>query len=559
MASALGRSLRYFLLAAANTSVFGAAACTTVEGGVSGFGEKVLRPEDSYVDGPGRQLATGVFTQFALDPVAPTGPHVISFQHKDAGVALVSIPFDGTPSCELGPAIAYSVFASTGEVPRRISYLESGGSKRLSGLLRFGDYECQHYMDPIPDATLPAQTGDAQSFLTLTGPGELLRLNPWQETKQVLAQNVQQYEISNHQKLPPKSMWLLESGKLLLRDVEGKELASFGEQVAEYRAFSASPEGTAWVAMYAEPGGIFMVPDTLGMPTRIADTGCALALLSSPVEARGPWLSYFSPCEKGALALQHLGTNERLNIAEGVTTVPRFVNTVLGLSLLYLQGGNGRVGTLTLTPFRGMPLKVAELVDWRVVGPGAGDKLRVLADSDGSVGRLVDIDLKTQAVSELATRVLPDFGLGLLINFDGKTGDWAQVDAAGSVRTITTGVPFHSPLVVKDWVLALDHMSGPTGRLVALNPTLSSLTPVAEGVPPGGFSIVEESPVALYITRYQAELGTGQLRAQLLTTGDDLAVSEGVGEFEVTLWPKPGVLYAIPTGARQGLWFAAAR
>jgi len=127
------------------------------------------------------------------------------------------------------------------------------------------------------------------------------------------------------------------------------------------------------------------------------------------------------------------------------------------------------------------------------------------------------------------------------------------------VRTLAQGVPLHTPVVVKDWVLALDNMSGKTGRLIAFNSGLTKLTPIAEGVPIGGFSIVEESPVALYLTRYSADLGTGQLRAQLLTTGDDLPVSDGVGDFEETLWPKPGVLYSVPSGARQGLWFAAAR
>jgi|GEM_PF-1675705 len=559
MSSALDVTRRYFLALACGGSGFGALACSSVEGGVSGFGEKVLRPENTYVEGPGRLLASGVYSQFALDPLGPTGPHVIGFQRKDSGVSLVSIPFEGGASCDLGPAVAFSVFSSNGDTPRRISYLESPGSKRLSGLLRFGDYECNHYLEPIADTTLPSRGGDPDRFLSLSAQGELLLLDPWLETKKVLAEGVAQYEFVTHPKFPPKSMWLLESGKLWLRTADGTELGHFGEGVREYRAFSASPEGTRWVAAYADPTGIFLVDDTLAAPTRIEEAGCALALLSGSGDARGSWLSYFSPCDKGALALQNLGSEEKVSVAEGVSTVPRFLTTSLGLSLAYLVGGNGRVGTLTLSPFRGMPVKLAEQADWRVVGPATGDKLRALVESDGSVGKLVDIDVKTQGVTELAVRVRPDFALGLLINFDGQVGDWAQIDTNGRVRTLAQGVPLHTPVVVKDWVLALDQMSGETGRLIAFNSGLTKLTPIAEGVPIGGFSIVEESPVALYLTRYTASLGTGQLRAQLLTTGDDLPVSDGVGDFEETLWPKPGVLYSVPSGASQGLWFAAAR
>jgi hypothetical protein len=543
------------------TSAAACLACSALETGIGGFGETVLLPSDSYVEGPGRKLAAGSFSQFALDPVEATGPHVISFRHQNGLTELVSLPFEGGPPCSLGPAVAYSVFASTGERPRRISYLESRGSSALLGKLRFGDYACRHYLEPIEDAQLPLYAGDPSRFLTLTGRGELFRVDPWQQVRTTVAEGVRSYEPVSHSSLPAGGLWLLEEGKLVLRDAEGLQRASFGDGVTEYRALTET-RAHPYVVAYSDKAGTSLVARGLASIVRLDEPACAFSTLSGSRETNDAWLAYRAPCEEGLLVLQELSGRERVEVAPSVTAAPRFLLGAGGkANLAYLVGGNGRVGRLMLGPLREPAREVSAAADFRSLSVPRAGVLRLIVDSNGQAGSLVEVDSETFERVTLAERVTADFSLGYLANFDGLVGDLLRADSDGRVRIVTQGVPQHAAVITEERVLFLDSFAAGTGRLVLANsddPAFERLITIAQGVPPNAFRLVQESPVALYLTRYDVTTASGQLRGQLLTTGDDLPVADNVREFYATLWPKPGVLYSA-VGAAEGLWFAAAR
>jgi hypothetical protein len=67
-----------------------------------------------------------------------------------------------------------------------------------------------------------------------------------------------------------------------------------------------------------------------------------------------------------------------------------------------------------------------------------------------------------------------------------------------------------------------------------------------------------EQPRALSFLR-QSDTGYYSLRAYLIDAELELTVHNAVSEYRIVPWPAPGILYAVPTGDDQGLWYAKAR
>jgi hypothetical protein len=67
------------------------------------------------------------------------------------------------------------------------------------------------------------------------------------------------------------------------------------------------------------------------------------------------------------------------------------------------------------------------------------------------------------------------------------------------------------------------------------------------------------SSVLIYLDEFDVRTGAGKLHALLLDSGDRLRLSNDVGAYVEMGLPKPGVLYRVERGSRQGLWFAGAR
>ena len=131
----------------------------------------------TYLDLPGRRIATGHFQNLYVDGTEPANAYFIAKEVQVDPPRFALFPFLGGPGCRTGRADSLPKFTRS-PLPSFVSFLENaaGGNPRR---LHFINSRCEEPLPPIDDSALPfSSLTDPPGYLALAN-GDLLFLEPW--------------------------------------------------------------------------------------------------------------------------------------------------------------------------------------------------------------------------------------------------------------------------------------------------------------------------------------------------------------------------------------------
>jgi hypothetical protein len=239
----------------------------------------------------GRQeLAEGRY--YVLDLLAD-GPRAYALAlDEDRERALTILPLRGT-ACSVGQVAAYVAMQSSRGL-RIATFDAAEGPRRMQVV----DARCEPKLEPLDDV-IDLRAHDGKVLVT-TAAGSLYALDPWGGSTRLVSDSVSRR--GSAVRLPgaplgtPRPLWLLEGDRLVLRDLEGRELDRAGNQVTE---LAVGRLGAGMIFSDAE--GLHHA-DESGRIERLGDGGCTLRYATLVRGDRPVDLALLrSPCESGRL------------------------------------------------------------------------------------------------------------------------------------------------------------------------------------------------------------------------------------------------------------------
>jgi hypothetical protein len=460
-----------------------------------------------------RNLLDGPVHEIAVEGSVDGGAVVLALTDDDR---LLVTPFEGGTSCAVPDVAWYRTLGIgfAGEVSvrdwdPRVPLVDDLGN------VHFSETSCEPRPPVLEGAGEPLRTvsglpapvqvlradgisGPIAEFVARTGDGRVVALDPWSGAARALATGVTEAVLAFER------LWVVESGSLVLRDLDGGEINRGGAAVVET---SFAPDGSE--AAYVDADGLFILEPT-GDPVLVEADACRPEYL-------GPTsMAYLSPCiDRRLVVLDRLDGERRVYASEvadvrGVGSWTFFVTSP--------DPGPG-VETLWGFPPRGTPSLVAESADLERIVPLDPTTFLVLVEIEGGTGRLV------------AWRN------------DGTTDEWNA-----AVADFATG-PGH--------VAFLGDFEGSSGTLYLTERSKEATLEVARRVPVRGFRFSPADPILGYLTGFEPESGLARLEMLILATGQRIVLDEEVAEFRETFWPSRGVLYSVRGEVDAGVRFAA--
>jgi hypothetical protein len=152
-----------------------------------------------------------------------------------------------------------------------------------------------------------------------------------------------------------------------------------------------------------------------------------------------------------------------------------------------------------------------------------------------------------------------------LINFDGIAGDLASFDAQAGYDVLARGIPpslaERASIKGTRQYSRIDRFDGNAGRLLLGTQSGDPRTwnGVGDDVPPDLVLFSWFMPALVFIEHWNADTRTGDLVAYNYALDARSKIAEGVSSFDLTSYPFDGVVYTVPRGDAQGIWFSKAK
>jgi hypothetical protein len=529
-----------------------------------------------YFDGPGSQLSAGPWNRVVVDLDVETLYHVGARRSDDEEPTFHLFGADARQGCEVAPNAGTWLMGKPRLAPYRLLPFVEDMDERGRGRLRFTTLDCAVQDLVLEDAGRPYPRLYDRGYLIPTGRGYTFA-DPWQGEARVIARDLTDVLI-----------WEAD-GVLLWAD---DELKSFSEQFDVGSEWGSSPVAAVPIQRVS-----FLVEDAdglhhVGLDRQTLEIGHEQVLpgacnlqRSTVVASDGSsiWVAVQQPCDDPKPSILHLDSVS-LEVLDSFQlpfeTDARYVRALVGtavdgeavpLAAVYLTDvGDDGLGTLWA---------------WRA-GAGEPFELGEHADLDGAVLKAPDsgwdglAEVNAQSIggylahdriqfrwdgttSILAEHVVRNSSTGeVLVNFDGVAGDLAIFDDDG-YGVLAQGVPPYSGEAISTTgdrhYARVDHFDGEAGRLLLSTDLPGSSSAVGAQVPPDFARFSWFMPALVFIEHYDAVARSGSLVAYNYELDARSVIAEGVSSFDLTSYPWDGVVYTVPSGARQGIWFAKAK
>ncbi|MDI1444163.1 hypothetical protein [Polyangium sp. 6x1] len=469
--------------------------------------------------------ADGLFRGLVVGGTVPEGPFVVAEHEREPGnheVVLVSLAEDEPRTCSLGKAFWYdtirqgSVFGAGPNAPpldarpARILTLE-GEIGAKSGDLRVFDASCTERAR-VPSVDAPVRSivdadGRIEAHVARTTAGRVVRIDPWAGAVRTIAEGAGFWTYTRDR------FWLVEGGRLVVRDRDGNRLQTAGMGVTEV---AIAPLGDE--AAYVDEKGLWVLKAG-------DDEPAAIHTPAVPCKPEYPWsqrlmLAYREDCAAGVLAVQDRMTGQTRVFSSGVTSVRAYSGFETAW-IFFEREAPGQARELWAVEGSGEPVLVGTnpRLDLLVWPHKAGFFFDL--DHDGAKGTLGTWSLEA----------------GFSPHFEGFVGLWrsgqdelaalADADAAGNVGTL---VLFDSGTLAESLRVPRVHRSTPR--------------------------LARQASALGYVRDWDDALGAGTLEAWISDRDQQIEVDTGVAEFGEVFWPKPGMVYAVHAPERAGLWSA---
>ncbi len=583
---------------------------------LSGLSE-ILDAAPTYLNLPGQRLAVGRFSEPRVDGTDQAGAFIVAFDVSASPATLALLPFGGGQGCRTGRADSFqtSPFSARSSFEAYEQYItDVSGTDRQ---LHFVDSSCKEPLAPI-DATNrfainPAQPfTDPPGFLVRTNSGDLVFVEPWVPEKTTVASGVASVSVT------PKQVWTLENvtdpatgitrGQVVVRDLLFNELARFGTNVSQLTVRTSSPVEAAFIDIGARTassmtgvtealanGNVATTregpPTTAGSPATLASTpaGGELFLVTDALEtpksidtdACGPnlpsgygGLAYVSPCETRNLVLYGAAdqsdqdkdtATERYPLGEFALGPPavRFLGNTGYYFFVAQPDPKQTNGALYGGAIGSEPVHIADHPTLSSFVPRVttrSDTFQFIVDvttvNKSQVGTLVAWTPKG-TLTTLSQNVEEVDGNVGVVNFDGTTGDLVEIHASAVSSPLASGVPSGGVSSSSVGLAVIADASGSVGTLLVSGPDTIDLEPAATQVATSSFDFVESLSGVAYLHDYDETTGEGTLGVRVIDTGDTFDAGIRASEWEEVGWPQPGILYVVPSGSKEGIWFAS--
>lgn len=468
---------------------------------------------DVKIEARGQEIARGEYSGLKVGRAGPSeeiDPFVLALRDPDQGSGTLEvIPFGEGESCELGWTQIYSIPG----VPHPDGTTVTNPDARLPFVdnadrtLKFADLDCTLHPPALAEAgvfqpIVDHATGLVTGFLAKDAANRLHFLDPASDVSRLLAENVSTWMLHENR------LWLLESTQLVVRELDGTEVARVGTNVTRF-----IPSWSRGEVILADGPDLYLLTDLAQPPGLLEAGACEPQYLSSTP----PLLAFLSPCAQRRLAVLDLDSQERSEYADNVGSFRQ-----LNGWIFYVTGppGTYSVGELWAVPPGFSPYKVGDNGFLWSIGFLAPDRYLVMLDVADNRGRL---------------------------------GTWwvdqEFFEIAADVTRFTT---------MYDRVTVLSGSDGVTGDLTVLDPHDFTEDLLIEGVAVNGWRFSYYAPALGYLHPYDPDSQTGTLNVWVVPTGDRDEVDVNVAEFLELYWPDWGVLYTIRggDGAEAGIYFA---
>jgi len=549
--------------------------CTScnIGDGFADLADSVLDPDAALLERPGRKLVAGRYNNLVLDGSLEKGGYVLALRHDTPDQRLAIVPFLKGEPCEVGNALAFERLSSRVDVALSgLVAVQVSGNVGERGKIRFVGFDCAERMEALDDATLPRiefPTNVPRGLLSLTGDKTLYLANAETKKLELVAQGVDSARVANNK------LWTVEAGQLVVRDANLAEQATLGDRLLEFVVTG----GTAPEVVFRDSTGLHSWSKKEGVRT-ITDDGCGA--FATDVAT----ISYYSPCSTRRLVVElpasKVGSKQERVRLLGPQNVVDLPNVVVAYGLTDKVTRVSFVVSADATATSGS-LNVAELdpgaagneteitLESRSLSNDASLRAGVIYESwDGTVGDVVEMTYDGNGHADgldlIASNVaqLPGgnafSGRGALVRFDGNVGDLVVLDDNGKrvqETVVAKNVPIQSQALEKDgnMVAFVSELKKDAGQVVIFDGV--DATVVAESAYPNTLRFLDQPNAVAYLSPGKTA-GVAELHAYLTDSGLDLLVHAQVGEYRVVPWPSPGILYAVPSGKDQGLWFSKA-
>lgn len=554
--------------------------------GLQDVAGSITDPDAALLDKPGRKVASGLFRNLLVDGSIDEGGHVIALREREDGQDLAIIPYLKGSPCYVDPAVRVDRLSSRVDVelPGILS-VQLDEEQNGRGTVQFINFNCKEAFDGfeasgLPQVAFPAN--NPRGLLGITGARELYLVEPGNKRSVFISEGATQARAFGHQ------LWTIEEGKLVVRDSDLDIVDEVGSDVVGYTLGSGAFLNVALMdadglSFWSEEDGLTHVSETACLPT--------------------PWgndaLAYFDPCEERTLNVltrgSRIGSDEdyvRLVGPPGIASLDQFVQPTWGYGsdpsyLGFLRGAAGasdgelvvaRIDpepeyaddeSIELDPLsmsdEGTTLRGGNIyLNWDGV---AGDLAMFLYDDDDEIIDLLPI---AEGVAQIPGNS-PFARNGLLVNYDGLLGELREVRAVGSgpdreIRSskIAQGVPIqpqHAEPESGRLAFIGDSSDGRTGTLYLgskADDDPTELEALDDDVLVDTARFLEQPRGLAYLVRAAGDT-KAKLRVRLLDSAITMTVHENVHEYRTVPWPASGILYAVPNGNDQGIWFSKAR
>ena len=552
---------RTILLLASSSALFGCQpGCET--GGLS----DLFDTSPTFIRFPGRHLAEGRFSGFALDGTASERGYLL-VRDQDQDGALTVVPIRGGEPCRVGPAARFwsflSMFGLQDGTPQEgyISFLPSVDEAGI-GTLQFATFGCEVSSASLPGVRSPIRTGTMLSppaFVALQSDAKLATVSPWDGTSKSVAESVADAAFDG------ANFWTLQGGEVVILDGSLSEKARYGQGVTGYRI---NGPGAGY---FLDPNGLQKFDELGQKPTVLAQDACGLAM----PRGGSDYVATLSPCQDAQLVLINPSTQETHLLAAGASmdvvvsslqgpekTEPYFIYTT------EVDPATG-LGKLWATVLDHEPQLISEAASVGSVAAAVDGRLPLIVDSVGGRGRLV-LWSPRDGMEEIAQDVTA-FNLPLLLEkYDDATGTGTLSfrHTNGKLERLASGVPdLGQTFVYRDkddngdtiYRAALSDFEDGAGKLELITQVGDELDvkQVADLVPRRAYLFFQFADALTYLEVDEPGAPTGRLQVLFLRTDEPPFGTDGVSEWMGMDWPEVGIAYSVPEGKQAGIWFGS--
>jgi hypothetical protein len=545
--------------------------------GLNDTADAALPTVKRYFDGPGSQVASGPWSRVVVDLDVDTLYHLGGRRLDDKHPTFHLFGTDARDGCAVTPNAGTWLMGKPDAAPfRLLPFLESIDD-RGRGRLRFTTLDCQVQDVVVEDAGQPYPRIYEHGYLVPTKHGYTF-VDPWSGSSREIAANLQ-------------SVLLWQDAVLLWAD---DQLKSFSEQFEVGSTWGNQLEAVVPVKddfLVEDADGLHHVSfdrDSLELSSTDVLPGACHLQTSSIIstDEKGGWVVLEVPCGNPKPTLVHLdaATFEMLDdsfelpfeadarharaLVAGATG-----DGPLPLAALYLTDlSDDAFGTLWAWQAGAeAPVKLGERADLDSVflDQATSDWDGVAQVGYQSLGGYQAHDWihfrwdgLTQTIAE---RVVRNAASGeVLVNFDGVAGD-LPLFTSSTYAILAKGVPPFSGEATsytgERRRARVDQFDGEAGELILGTDSQipARWQAVGQAVPPDLLRFSWFMPALVFIENWDADNRTGSLVAYNYELDARTTIAEGVSSFDLTSYPWDGVVYSIPRGKKQGIWFSKAK